>query len=108
VFRLEPLGPSGGYLIHRVAPGPGGDERCLGVRAGPDAASTLVSSDCNTYRQMVFEIVASGRTDDKGRPTYVISNRHYGTVQFSTTKRLVFLGPATDGTTVSFVDRGAA
>jgi hypothetical protein len=68
-----------------------------------------VSAECYTYRQMVFEIVASGRSDDKGRPTYVISNKPYGTVQFSTTKR-VFLRPVTDGThgtTVSFVDRGA-
>jgi hypothetical protein len=110
VFILEPLGAGTDYLIHSTKPAANGNDRCVGVKAAASGASSLVSADCNTYRQMVFDITASGQTDDKGRPTYVIRNRHYGAVRFSARTSSVSVGPTGDGaaaTTFSFVDRGA-
>jgi hypothetical protein len=110
LFRLEPLNGDSSYLIHGV-PYAGDAERCLGVRTVTDEVNALAATDCYTYSQMIFRIVASGHVDDKGRPTYVISNDRYGTVQFSATRRVLFVAPAKNGapeTTFSFVDRGAA
>jgi eukaryotic-like serine/threonine-protein kinase len=108
VFALEPLG-SGSYLIHSEQPAANGHARCLGVREATGGASTLVGTDCDTERQTVFELVASGRMDDKGRPTYVIRNTHYGAVQFLDRTSTVYVEQGegnAPSTTFSFVDRG--
>jgi serine/threonine protein kinase len=108
VFLLEPIG-SGQYLIHSEQPK--GGTRCLGVKVSKDGPSALVGANCYTTREMLFQIIASGRTDDKGRPTYVIRNDDFGTVQFIERTSTVFVETA-DGdapaTTFSFVDRGAS
>jgi hypothetical protein len=109
VFTLEPIG-SGRYLIHSAQPAAKGGSRCLGVKTVSNGPSTLVGANCYTTREMLFQIIASGRTDDKGRPTYVIRNEDFGTVQFLERTSAVYVEPGAGEaptTTFSFVDRGA-
>ncbi|MET7952004.1 hypothetical protein [Micromonospora sp. NPDC005324] len=57
----------------------------------------------------MFAISREGR-DDKGRTSYSIISDEYGPVQWSPTKREIFvefLGDAPLDTTFSMVDRGA-
>ncbi|MEV4703070.1 serine/threonine-protein kinase [Actinoplanes sp. NPDC049316] len=106
-FVLEPYGVD--YLIKSVRPSAGGRERCLGVRADPDGPASLVATECTSAKATIFEIGEAGGKDDKGRPTYVISNDTYGLVQWSESSRTVYvqeIGDAEVDLTFSFVDRG--
>jgi eukaryotic-like serine/threonine-protein kinase len=83
---------------------------CLGVRIDPDRAeSTLVAVECAPTKATVFSVTATGRKDDKGRPTYVMGNAEYGVVLWEPSDRKVVvaeLGDFTPNLTVSLVDRG--
>ena len=110
-FALIPMGVD--YLIRTLRDkdeNPAGPT-CLGVRIDPDRAeSSLVAVECAPTKATVFSVTASGKKDDKGRPTYVLGNAAYGVVLWSPATRKVVvaeLGDFTPNLTVSLVDRGA-
>ncbi|TCC00507.1 serine/threonine protein kinase [Micromonospora zingiberis] len=117
LFVLEPSGGSD-YMIKSLNPEID-DPSCLGVKAQPDGLSTLVAADCvagpatlfSVARAELFAIVPSGGVeDDQGRPTHVLHNGEHGFVQWSRSRKVIYLdavGYGTLDTTFSLVDRGA-
>jgi eukaryotic-like serine/threonine-protein kinase len=109
-FVLVPMGVD--YLIKSLR-GEGhtdDSETCLGVKVVPDKTSTLVAADCGATKATVFSLNPTGAKDDKNRPTYRIYNEAYGFVQWSATRKVVFVeevGDADPTASFSFVDRGA-
>jgi eukaryotic-like serine/threonine-protein kinase len=110
-FVLIPMGVD--YLIRTLRDQAEDAEHptCLGVRINPDRAeSALVPAECAPTKATVFSLSATGREDDKGRPTYVLGNAEYGVVLWEPSDRKVVvaeLGDFTPNLSVSFVDRGA-
>ncbi|MEV6597845.1 serine/threonine-protein kinase [Actinoplanes sp. NPDC051346] len=107
LFSLDPVGVD--YLIKSVVPDKDG-ERCLGVRVDPAGPGSLTATDCEVTKATLFVITPTGEKDDKGRPTYSLSNAEYGLVQWSEERRAVYVehpDDFPDDLTVSFVDRGA-
>ncbi|WP_430498808.1 serine/threonine protein kinase [Micromonospora trifolii] len=106
LFVLEPVGVD--YMIKSVNPEIA-HRPCLGVKLDSDGNKSLVGADCRPTKATVFAISREGK-DDKGRPSYAIISEEYGPVQWSPTKKEIFvefLGDAPLDTTFSMVDRGA-
>ncbi|MCX5065854.1 protein kinase [Micromonospora lupini] len=106
LFVLEPVGVD--YMIKSVNPEIA-HRPCLGVKRDAKGNKTLVGADCRPSDATVFALSREGK-DDKGRTSYTILNDEYGVVQWSPTKKEIyveFLGDAPIDTTFSLVDRGA-
>ncbi|MGC4760724.1 serine/threonine protein kinase [Micromonospora trifolii] len=106
LFVLEPVGVD--YMIKSVNPEIA-HRPCLGVKLDSEGNKSLVGADCRPSKATVFAISREGK-DDKGRPSYAIISEEYGPVQWSPTRREIFvefLGDAPLITTFSMVDRGA-
>ncbi|RAO36796.1 Non-specific serine/threonine protein kinase [Micromonospora saelicesensis] len=106
LFVLEPVGVD--YMIKSVNPEIA-HRPCLGVKLDSQGYKSLVGADCRPTKATLFAIDRDGK-DDKGRPSYAIISDEYGPVQWSPTKREIFvefLGDAPLITTFSLVDRGA-
>ncbi|MEU4526608.1 protein kinase [Micromonospora ureilytica] len=106
LFVLEPVGVE--YMIKSTNPEIA-HRPCLGVKADSKGYKSLVGADCRPTKATLFTIFREGR-DDKGRVSYSIINEEYGPVQWSPTKKEIFvefLGDAPLDTTFSLVDRGA-
>ncbi|GAA2184868.1 serine/threonine-protein kinase [Micromonospora lupini] len=106
LFVLEPVGID--YMIKSVNPEIA-HRPCLGVKRDGEGNKDLVGAECRPSDATVFALSREGR-DDKGRTSYAILNDEYGVVQWSPTKREIyieFLGDAPVDTTFSLVDRGA-
>ncbi|MEU8422296.1 serine/threonine-protein kinase [Micromonospora sp. NPDC048835] len=106
LFVLEPVGVD--YMIRSVNPEIA-HRPCLGVKQNSKGDRSLVGADCRPTAATVFVISPEGE-DDKGRPSYTISNDEHGVVQWSPTRKEIyveFLGDAPIDTTFSLVDRGA-
>ncbi|MEU8111250.1 protein kinase [Micromonospora sp. NPDC048947] len=106
LFVLEPVGVD--YMIKSVNPEIA-HRPCLGVKVDSEGYSALVGADCRPTKATLFAMSREGR-DDKGRPSYAIISEEYGPVQWSPTKKEIFvefLGDAPLNTTFSLVDRGA-
>ncbi|WP_139218024.1 hypothetical protein [Micromonospora phaseoli] len=66
-----------------------------------------MGTECEPTAATLFGL---GRQDNKGRTTYAIVSEEYGVVQWSPSKKEIyveFLGDAPIDTTFSLVDRGA-
>ncbi|MFE9191907.1 serine/threonine protein kinase [Micromonospora sp. NPDC007208] len=106
LFVLEPVGVD--YMIKSVNPDIA-HRPCLGVKLDSEGNKSLVGAECHPTKATLFAISREGR-DDKGRTSYAITNDEYGPVQWSPTKKEIyveFLGDAPLDTTFSLVDRGA-
>ncbi|MFG1914944.1 serine/threonine protein kinase [Micromonospora sp. NPDC048898] len=106
LFVLEPVGVD--FMIKSVNPEIA-HRPCLGVKRDAEGEKSLVGADCRPTKATLFAISREGR-DDKGRTSYAIVNDEYGPVQWSPTRKEIFvefLGDAPLDTTFSFVDRGA-
>ncbi|HEX5200299.1 serine/threonine-protein kinase [Paractinoplanes rhizophilus] len=107
LFVLVPYGVD--YLIRTLRDTASAAETCLGVKIVPDGPASLAPADCEPTAATVFSLSAANGTDDKGRPTYWMTNEAYGFVQYSPTRRAVFVqevGDARPLSTFSLVDRG--
>ncbi|RAO14596.1 Non-specific serine/threonine protein kinase [Micromonospora noduli] len=106
LFVLEPVGVD--YMIKSTNPEIT-HRPCLGVKVDSKGYKSLVGADCRPTKATLFTIFREGQ-DDKGRASYSIINEEYGPVQWSPTKKEIFvefLGDAPLDTTFSLVDRGA-
>ncbi|MEO3774000.1 protein kinase [Micromonospora sp. B9E7] len=106
LFVLEPVGVD--YMIKSVNPEIA-HRPCLGVKIDSKGYASLVGAECYATAATLFGIAREGK-DDKGRTSYSIVNDEYGVVQWSPTKKEIyveFLGDAPIDTTFSMVDRGA-
>ncbi|MEV4500334.1 serine/threonine protein kinase, partial [Micromonospora arborensis] len=106
LFALEPVGVD--YMIKSLNPDIA-HRPCLGVKIDAEENRSLVGADCRPTKATMFTIVPEGK-DDKGRTSYAIVNEEYGVVQWSPSKKEIyveFLGDASLSTTFSLVDRGA-
>ncbi|MEU1590474.1 serine/threonine-protein kinase [Micromonospora sp. NPDC005710] len=106
LFVLEPVGVD--YLIKSVNPEIA-HRPCLGVKIDAKGYKSLVGTDCRPIAATLFGISREAE-DDKGRPSYALVNDEHGVVQWSPTKKEIyveFLGDAPLDTTFSLVDRGA-
>jgi hypothetical protein len=106
LFQLVPYGVD--YAIKSLR---GAPETCLGVKIVPDRESSLVPTECAPTKATLFSLAPTGRKDDKGRPTYLISNEAYGFVQWSPDRKVMFVqevGDAAPLSSFSFVARGPA
>ncbi|WP_433314273.1 serine/threonine protein kinase [Micromonospora sp. CA-269861] len=106
LFVLEPVGVD--YMIKSVNPDIA-HRPCLGVKIDSEGYASLVGADCQPTKATVFAMSREGK-DDKGRTSYSIINDEYGVVQWSPSKKVIyveFLGDAPIDTTFSLVDRGA-
>ncbi|MGW0215581.1 serine/threonine-protein kinase [Micromonospora chokoriensis] len=106
LFVLEAVGVD--FMIKSVNPEIA-HRPCLGVKIDSKGYASLVGAECYATAATVFAISREGR-DDKGRTSYTISNDEYGVVQWSPTKKAIYvehLGDAPIDTTFSMVDRGA-
>ncbi|MGX6600826.1 serine/threonine-protein kinase [Micromonosporaceae bacterium Da 78-11] len=109
LFALVPVGVD--YLIRTLRDPDEDDDNqsCLGVKLDPEASGTLVAAECAATKATIFSLSLTGQKDDKGRPTYHLSNDAYGVVLWSAEDRTVVvseLGDAEPNLSVSFVDRG--
>ncbi|MEW2430093.1 protein kinase [Micromonospora sp. NPDC047644] len=106
LFVLEPVGVD--YMIKSVNPEIA-HRPCLGVKVDSEGYAALVGADCRPSKATLFTLYRDGE-DDKGRPAYAVTNDEHGPVQWSPTKKEIFvefLGDAPLNTTFSLVDRGA-
>ncbi|MFY1690373.1 serine/threonine protein kinase [Plantactinospora sp. WMMB782] len=106
LFALVPVGVD--YMIKSMQPNYG-YQPCLGVKISPTEWATLVGTECRPSKATLFSITSTGRKDDKGRPTYTIFNEDEGLVQWSESKKEIYVqfpGDADPNATFSFVDRG--
>jgi eukaryotic-like serine/threonine-protein kinase len=106
LFALVPTGVD--HMIQSVQPTTG-EPPCLGVKILPDADAKLVATECAPTKATLFSISATGRKDEKGRPTYLIYNDAHGFIQWWEDKKEIYVqhtGDGEPGTTFSFVDRG--
>ncbi|MEU1358667.1 protein kinase [Micromonospora zamorensis] len=106
LFVLEPAGVD--YMIKSVNPDIA-HRPCLGVKLDSEGYKSLVGADCRPTAATLFGISREGK-DDKGRTSYAIVSDEYGVVQWSPSKKEIyveFLGDAPIDTTFSLVDRGA-
>lgn len=106
LFVLEPAGVD--YMIKSVNPDIA-HRPCLGVKLDSEGYKSLVGAECRPTAATLFGISREGK-DDKGRTSYAIVSDEYGVVQWSPSKKEIyveFLGDAPIDTTFSLVDRGA-
>ncbi|WP_433536860.1 serine/threonine protein kinase [Micromonospora sp. CA-249363] len=106
LFVLEPVGVD--FMIKSVNPDIA-HRPCLGVKIDSKGYASLVGAECYATAATVFAISRESK-DDKGRPSYAIISDEYGVVQWSPTKKAIYvehLGDAELDTTFSLVDRGA-
>ncbi|MET8265163.1 protein kinase [Micromonospora arida] len=106
LFVLEPVGVD--FMIKSVNPEIA-HRPCVGVKVDSEGYKSLVGADCRPTKATLFTIFREGK-DDKGRASYSIISEEYGPVQWSPTKREIFvefLGDAPLDTRFSLVDRGA-
>ncbi|MEU7943584.1 protein kinase [Micromonospora taraxaci] len=106
LFVLEPVGVD--YMIKSVNPDIA-HRPCLGVKLDAKGYKSLVGAECYATAATLFGIAREGK-DDKGRTSYSLINEEHGVVQWSPTKKEIyveFLGDAPIDTTFSLVDRGA-
>jgi serine/threonine protein kinase len=109
VFFLVPKGSS--YQIRSEVTDLAGTPRCLAVKEDPGGPSSLAPGPCGDAKATLFRLAATGATDEKNRPTYTMLNEEYGVVQWSETRRAIYVEEAGDfpaAIEFSFVDRGAA
>ncbi|MER5454606.1 protein kinase [Micromonospora sp. NPDC002389] len=108
VFVLQPFGVD--YMIKSLNPDIA-HKPCLGVKRQPSTSSLLVGADCVATQATLFSVrPIEGGKDDRGRPTHVLYNEEHGFVQWSRSRKVIyveFLGDAEVDTTFSLVDRGA-
>ncbi|HWS31932.1 MAG TPA: serine/threonine-protein kinase [Actinoplanes sp.] len=105
-FALIPVGID--FMISYLSD-PGTPEPCLGIQYSPTAAATVVTAECDPGEGTLFRTSKTGQYDDQGRPTYTISSKTFGILQFSEDTRTFFVEVAPDGpplSSFSFVDRG--
>ncbi|MBX7266595.1 serine/threonine protein kinase [Micromonospora sp. Llam7] len=106
LFVLEPVGVD--YMIKSLNPDVS-HRPCLGVKIN-SAYASLVGTDCAPTAATLFGLARQDRKDDKGRTTYAIVSDEHGLVQWSPSRKKIyveFLGDAPISTTFSLVDRGA-
>lgn len=106
LFVLEPVGVD--FMIKSLNPDIA-HRPCLGVKIDSKGYASLVGAECYASAATVFAISREGK-DDKGRTSYAIVSDEYGVVQWSPTKKAIYvehLGDASLDTTFSLVDRGA-
>ncbi|MFC6020795.1 serine/threonine protein kinase [Plantactinospora solaniradicis] len=105
VFALVPVGVD--YMIKSMQSNHG-EPPCLGVKFNPDKWDSLVGTECRPTKATLFSITSTGKTDDKGRPTYTIYNDDAGLVQWAKSSREIYVQFPGDSpnATFSFVDRG--
>jgi hypothetical protein len=108
VFVLQPFGVD--YMIKSLNPEIA-HRPCLGVKRQPSTSSSLVGADCVATQATLFSIRPLEESkDDQGRPTHVLYNEEHGFVQWSRSRRVIyveFIGDGEVDTTFSLVDRGA-
>ncbi|MEU5550099.1 serine/threonine-protein kinase [Micromonospora sp. NPDC047793] len=108
VFVLQPFGVD--YMIKSLNPEIA-HRPCLGVKRQPSTSSSLVGADCVATQATLFSIRPIEESkDDQGRPTHVLYNEEHGFVQWSRSRKVIyveFLGDGEVDTTFSLVDRGA-
>ncbi|MEU4242530.1 serine/threonine-protein kinase [Actinoplanes sp. NPDC026619] len=75
-FVLKPVGVD--YVIRSLSnEGYAGPEICLGVKIDPDEEEApVVGATCNPTKGTLFSLVATGKKDARGRPTYSIHNEY--------------------------------
>ncbi|HET6529055.1 MAG TPA: serine/threonine-protein kinase [Actinoplanes sp.] len=84
--------------------------RCLVVQPALQA-NRLATGSCAESEETLFDLAATGRTDERGRPTYYLTNSVYGTVQWSSDRAMVYVDRTeADQIDTSFVlvDQGPA
>jgi hypothetical protein len=109
-FKIVPAAKAkGSYLIEALRPREEGGRWCVmgDTRDEPVSLGTVKCAENDTT---LFKISATGEKDDKGRPTYLITNERYGAVQVKNDGSALYIQELGDGGargTYSFVDRGA-
>ncbi|BCJ59654.1 hypothetical protein Jiend_30760 [Micromonospora endophytica] len=106
LFVLEPVGVD--YMIKSLNPDVA-HQPCLGVKLDSEGYAFLVGAECYPTGATMFGLARQGK-DDKGRTSYSIHNEKYGVVEWSPSRKKIYvehLGDAPVGTTFSMVDRGA-
>ncbi|MFI1993534.1 serine/threonine-protein kinase [Actinoplanes sp. NPDC020271] len=106
-FALVPVGVQ--YMIRTLREPDAKRQTCLGVEIVLDESARLVPTTCEPTEATLFNLDPADGTDDKKRPTYYLSNKKYGAVQWSEGDRVLFvevLGDAPPLSSFSFVDRG--
>ncbi|GAA1653445.1 hypothetical protein GCM10009828_098410 [Actinoplanes couchii] len=101
--------PAGVEFMIRYLSDPETPEPCLGIKFNPAGAARVVTAECYATEGTLFRASKTGETDDKGRPTYWISNESYGVLQWSPDSKAFYvevLGDAPPAASFSFVDRG--
>jgi len=109
VFFLVPKGSS--YQIRSEVGDLAGAPRCLAVKEDPDGPASLGPGPCTDPKTTLFRLTRNDTSDEKNRPTYTMSNEEYGIVQWSETRRAIYVEEAGDfpaSIEFSFVDRGTA
>jgi hypothetical protein len=94
------------YLIRA----PEASRRCLVVRPAVQG-NRLATGSCAESEETLFDLAATGRSDDRGRPTYYLTNSAYGTVQWSSDRAMVYVDrtePDQIDTSFVLVDQGPA
>jgi eukaryotic-like serine/threonine-protein kinase len=108
VFLLVPKGSS--YQIRSEVTDLAGTPRCLAVKRDEGGPASLGPGPCTDAKTTLFRLTPNGKSDEKNRPTYGMSNEEYGVVQWSETRRAIYVEEAGDFPATiefSFVDRGA-
>jgi eukaryotic-like serine/threonine-protein kinase len=99
-----------GVQIRSVVNTLGDDTRCLAVEPDDNGPAALGPGGCEKNDRNVFRLTATGSTDEKNRLTYTMSNERYGIVQWSESRRAVYVEEAGDfpaSLEFSLVDRGS-
>nr|WP_221382326.1 hypothetical protein [Actinoplanes polyasparticus] len=107
-FRLIPAG-NGQFLIEALRAREEGGRWCVNADTGDEPVS-LGTVKCAENENTLFRISATGKSDDKGRPTHWINSEKFGTVQVRNDGSALYIQEVGDGGsrgTFSFVDRGA-
>jgi eukaryotic-like serine/threonine-protein kinase len=63
---------------------------CLGVKRTP-RVDRLAAVPCAESGATLFDLAKTGRTDERRRPTYYLTNATYGTVQWSSDRSAVYV-----------------
>jgi hypothetical protein len=107
LFVLAPVGDK--FLIKTAKAGAGGEPSCLGIRNNGSSPLTVEATACDTRRAGQLFTITRQRADDRGRPTYAISNQGAFLQVFPRTGLIAEeLGDAPLKTTYAFVDNGPA
>ena len=105
LFVLAPVGDK--FLIKTAKAGAGGEPSCLGIKNNGSGPLTVEATACDTRRAGQLFTITRQRADDRGRPTYAISNQGAFLQVFPRTGLIAEeLGDAPLKTTYAFVDNG--